>query len=52
MDDWRPDFGPPPHPSNRPLSYAEFNEDLSYKRFPEKIGRKEILRPMLAWNCH
>ena len=27
-----------PHPVNRPLSYAEFNEHCSYDRFPEKIG--------------
>lgn len=29
---------PSPHPSNRPLSYAEFNEDCTYARFREKIS--------------
>jgi hypothetical protein len=39
MDDWRRVHTRSPHPSNRPVSYAEFNEHFSYARFPGKIGR-------------
>ena len=38
MDDQRGAFTPSPHPSNRPLSCAKFNEDSRYDCFPKKIS--------------